>query len=111
MKISQDVKLDFDDVLLKPKRSVSASRQDIHIYRDFQFYHSERIWNGFSLMAANMDCTGTFAMAEELSKLETITCLHKHYTIDNLVEHYREYQILNRYTKRSDRDWETGNSF
>lgn len=79
MKIINDTKLDFDDVLLVPQRSQAASRVSVLVDRRFSFYHSARQWSGVPIMAANMDTTGTFAMANSLSKLSMITCLHKHY--------------------------------
>lgn len=80
MKISDDTKLDFDDVLIVPQRTVTASRKEVKTTREFQFYHSPRSWSGVPIIAANMDTTGTFNMAESLSKQQMITCLHKHYT-------------------------------
>jgi GMP reductase len=51
----------------------------------YSFYHSDRHWNGTPLIAANMDTTGTFAMAQSLKKFRAITCLHKHYNIEDYV--------------------------
>lgn len=79
MKIINDTKLDFDDVLLVPQRSRAASRSNVLLDREFNFYHSSRKWSGIPIMIANMDTTGTFAMADALSRFNTITCLHKHY--------------------------------
>lgn len=81
MKISTDTKLDFDDVLVVPQRTITASRKQVDTSREFQFYHSPRTWCGIPLMAANMDTIGTFRMAESLSKQQIITCLHKHYSL------------------------------
>ena len=72
MKIDNDVKLDFDDVLLVPQRSKAASRKQVRLTRNFKFYHSPRMWEGIPIMAANMDTTGTFAMSDALQKLEWI---------------------------------------
>jgi GMP reductase len=88
MKINADIKLDFDDVLLVPQRTITASRKQVQTCRDFQFYHSSRIWSGIPIVAANMDTTGTFSMAESLSKQKIITCLHKHYS---LKEHLNKF--------------------
>ena len=59
MKINNDPKLDFDDVLLVPQRSRTASRKEVELSRNFSFYHSNRIWKGVPIFAANMDTTGT----------------------------------------------------
>lgn len=88
MKISNDVKLDFDDILLVPSRSPTASRKDVCINREFEFFHSDKRWNGLPIMAANMDTTGSFAMGSELLKFNAVTCLHKHYSSDKILSFY-----------------------
>ena len=79
MKINYDPKLDFDDVLLVPQRSRTASRKEVELNRNFSFYHSKQKWNGIPIFAANMDTTGTVSMSHLLSKYGMPTCLHKHY--------------------------------
>jgi GMP reductase len=90
MKISNDVKLDFDDVLIVPNRSKSASRKNVVLSRLFKFYHSNRTWEGLPVMVANMDTTGTFEMANSTSEYQTITCLHKHYWRELLLKFFQE---------------------
>ena len=92
MKIQSDIKLDFDDILLVPHRTKTASRKHVSIERQFQFYHSERNWNGIPLMGANMDTTGTFSMHHRLSSHNIITCLHKHYDIDEVIKYCQRYK-------------------
>lgn len=82
MKINNEPKLDFDDVLLVPQRSRAASRAEVNVERKFSFYHSDRVLQCVPIMSANMDTTGTFAMAKSLEQFQAITCLHKHYDID-----------------------------
>jgi len=79
MKILPDTKLDFSDVLIRPKRSELSSRNDVDLEREFTFRHSKRTWKGVPIMVANMDCTGTIEMYQTLSKYKMITCLHKFY--------------------------------
>lgn len=79
MKINNEIKLDFDDVLLLPQRSRAASRKQVQLQRRFRFYNSSREWSGIPIIAANMDTVGTLAMSSELSKLQIVTCLHKYY--------------------------------
>ena len=86
MKISEDIKLDFSDVLIRPKRSNISSRSQVELNRVFRFPHSTRELNCVPIMAANMDTVGTFEIAEEFSKESMITCLMKHYTVEQLVE-------------------------
>jgi GMP reductase len=88
MKISNDVKLDFDDILLVPSRSPNASRKDVKLNRTYKFFHSNKEWNGLPIMAANMDTTGTFSMGSELLNFNAITCLHKHYTAEKILSFY-----------------------
>jgi len=90
MNINNDTKLDFDDVLLVPQRSRAASRSLVDVKRTFKFFHSSLEWSGVPIFAANMDSTGTFEMAESLSKKNCITCLHKHYNIEDYVENLQD---------------------
>ena len=83
LKVDNDTKLDFYDVLLVPQRSAAASRKQVDLKRTFKFYHSPKEWHGVPLMAANMDTTGTFGVYDVLSKHKMITSLHKFYGIDD----------------------------
>lgn len=93
---SSDTKLDFDDVLLVPSRTTTASRKAVQLERPFKFYHSTREWNGIPIMAANMYATGSLDMANEMMKHRMVSCLHKHHEIRALVSwfeiQYREVQ-------------------
>lgn len=95
LKIDSEIKLDFDDVLLVPQRSVPSSRRDVDLKRKFTFYHSTKEWHGIPLVASNMDTTGTFKMGVALNKNAMITCLHKHYKTEAIQELYRCYNIEN----------------
>ena len=81
VKIEDSIKLDFSDVLIKPKRSTIGSRRDVFLERTFKTLHSKKSWKGTPIMIANMDTTGTFEMFLECQKHEMITCIHKHYFI------------------------------
>lgn len=83
-KIVNEQKLDFDDVLIKPKRSSLSSRSEVDLHREFSFLHSQRQLRCVPIVVANMDTTGTITMASALSQHAAITCLHKHYEIDVL---------------------------
>ena len=84
-KIINETKLDFDDVLIRPKRSTLKSRSEVELVRSFKFAHSPRELNCVPVIAANMDTVGTVNMGKSLSSLGAITCLHKHYDEDTLV--------------------------
>jgi GMP reductase len=57
----------------------------VDLDRTFIFKHSNYTWTGVPIMAANMDTVGTFEIAEVFAKNHMITCMHKHYTIDDWV--------------------------
>ena len=80
MRIEQDIKLGFKDVLIRPKRSNLKSRAQVQLERDFKFLHSDLNWTGVPIMAANMDTVGTFEMALALSENKLFTAIHKHYS-------------------------------
>lgn len=84
-KIINETKLDFDDVLIRPKRSTLNSRAEVDLVRSFKFAHSSRELNCVPIVSANMDTVGTISMGKSLSTLGSITCLHKHYDEDVLI--------------------------
>ncbi|MBS3992584.1 MAG: GMP reductase [Bacteroidetes bacterium] len=81
MRIESDVKLGFKDVMIRPKRSTLNSRSQVSLIRKFQFLHTQTVWEGIPIMAANMDTVGTFAMAKKLAEYQLFTAIHKHYTL------------------------------
>ena len=90
MRIEQDLKLDFKDVLIRPKRSTLTSRSEVDISRDFVFLHSQRPYHGIPIIAANMDATGTFEMARALARHSLTAALHKHYSEAELLAFFTE---------------------
>lgn len=82
MRIENDVKLDFSDVLIRPKRSTLTSRKEVELERNFTFPHAEGTWTGIPIIAANMDGVGTLSMMRSLSSFKMLTALHKHYDED-----------------------------
>ena len=101
MRIEEDIKLDYKDVLIRPKRSTLGSRKEVDLERGFTFrnYKPEamtmedirpeyRNWRGIPIMASNMDGVGTFEMANELAKQKIMTCLVKTYTVPQLVNYF-----------------------
>ena len=91
--IENDIKLDFKDVLIRPKRSTIKSRADVDITRQHIFRHSKRKFpeNVVPIIAANMDTIGTFEMALVLSKYQLLTCIHKHYTVQEWLAFAKEH--------------------
>jgi GMP reductase len=92
MRIEDEIKLDFSDVLIRPKRSTLQSRSEVDITRTFKFRNSKQIWNGIPIMSSNMDTTGTIEIANVLKEHKLITCLHKHYELESLYSVFFEPQ-------------------
>lgn len=95
MRIENDPKLDFKDVLIRPKRSTLGSRSEVDVNRTFRFLHTGQEWTGFPLIAANMDVTGTIPMARALKSFGAMVALHKHYPVETLVEFFRSPDSAN----------------
>jgi GMP reductase len=90
MRIEEDTKLDYNDVLLKPKRSTLSSRADVTLERTFIFSDSiDEPYTCIPIIAANMDTTGTFETAQAFSDYKMNVALHKHYTVEELHNHFR----------------------
>ena len=85
MNIENDLKLDYSNVLLRPKRSTLGSRKEVRLERTHTFRNSKQNFQRIPIMAANMDGVGTMDMADTLGRLGMFTCLVKTYTIKELV--------------------------
>ena len=94
MRIEDDSKLDYKDVLIRPKRSTLGSRKDVELEREFTFRNyrsdSDEHYRGIPIMASNMDGVGTFTMADSLAALGLFTCLVKNYEASELVDFFNE---------------------
>jgi len=82
MFLESDLKLGFGDVLIRPKRSNLRSRSQVDLQRHFKFLHSKHEWSGIPVIAANMDTTGTFEVADCLATHGMLTAVHKHYSVE-----------------------------
>ena len=93
MRIEEDTKLDFKDVLIRPKRSTLSSRKDVDISRDYTFKWSQRKFKGVPIIAANMDGVGTFEMAKAFIENGNglTAALHKHYPLEELIDFFDAY--------------------
>ena len=78
MRIVEEIKLDFKDVLIKPKRSQLNSRKEVNLQREFNFKHSRITWTGIPIIAANMDGVGTISMHNILHDYSCLTALTKY---------------------------------
>jgi GMP reductase len=91
MRIEQDIKLDFKDVLLRPKRSTLSSRSQVSLERTFTFRNARAAdgspvtWTGVPIIVANMETCGTIETARVTASQHAVTALHKHYAEDVLI--------------------------
>jgi len=107
MHIENEIKLNYDDVLIRPKRSTLGSRKAVDLERGFNFPNykpyvakdvlpdgypvvqkQDKNFRGIPIIASNMDGVGTFEMADKLAEQNIMTCLVKTYSIDELVSFY-----------------------
>ena len=92
MRIEDDSKLDYKDVLIRPKRSTLGSRRDVELEREFTFRNfaadSVEPYRGIPIMASNMDGVGTFSMADSLAEMGLFTCLVKNYDAQELIDFF-----------------------
>jgi GMP reductase len=90
MRIEEELKLDFKDVLFRPKRSTLGSRAKVELKRDYTYRHSGRHSETVPIIAANMDTVGTFEMAAALAKHHLHVALHKHYLVEDYVTFFND---------------------
>jgi len=95
MRIEQDLKLDFKDVLIRPKRSTLKSRKQVDLSREFTFRNSGQTFQGTPIIAANMDTVGTMEMARALAPHGMMVALHKYYSTDQLTDFFAENGMPN----------------
>ncbi len=97
MRIDTEIKLNYGDVLIRPKRSTLSSRKDVDLYRPLVFRNykpdfpmgSDTDYHGIPIMAANMDGVGTIDMANELRKSGMFTCLVK--SLNNTPDAFKDF--------------------
>ena len=112
MRIEDEIKLDFKDVLIRPKRSTLSSRKEVDLVKFYKFKHSRYEYEGIPIMAANMDGVGTLKMAETLSQHRLFTCLIKTYNKD--IDNFSVFNVNKDYyavsTGTSDEDFRNLNT-
>ena len=96
-KIESGEKLDFNHVLIRPKRSTINSRSQVNLERDFHFKYSSKKWKGIPIIAANMDTTGTFGVYEVLKNHSMITAMNKFYTLEDYLQYKQNNELDPRY--------------
>ncbi|NRB58981.1 MAG: GMP reductase [Winogradskyella sp.] len=111
MRIENDLKFGFKDVMIRPKRSTLKSRSEVTLEREFSFLNCKSSWKGIPIMAANMDTVGTFEMAKSLSNFNLFTAIHKHYSLsewneflENAPQNIENYIAVSTGISQSDSD-------
>ena len=94
MKIDNEIRLTFDDVMIIPKRSTLKSRSEVNLKRKFKFKHAKFSWEGVPIIAANMDTIGTLEMSNVLNQYDMLTALHKFHNEEDLINHNFNNSII-----------------
>lgn len=87
MLIDNEIKLDYKDVLLRPKRSILSSRSEVALERTFSFPHSSQTRTGVPIVASNMDTVATIELAKVFAQHHMLVCLHKFYSVEEIVDY------------------------
>ncbi len=90
MRIEEEIKLDYSDVLFRPKRSTLKSRKDVDLNRKYTFKHSRSSWKGIPIIASNMDGVGEIDVAKKLSSHKLMTALTKQHDINQIGAIYKK---------------------
>ena len=90
MRIEEEIKLDYSDVLFRPKRSTLKSRKDVDLNRKYTFKHSRSSWKGIPIIASNMDGVGEIDVAKKLSSHKLMTALTKQHDINQIGTFYKK---------------------
>ncbi len=90
MRIEEEIKLDYSDVLFRPKRSTLKSRKDVDLNRKYTFKHSRLSWKGIPIIASNMDGVGEIDVAKKLSSHKLMTALTKQHDINHIGTIYKK---------------------
>ena len=97
MRLETEIKLDYKNVLIRPKRSTLGSRKIVDLSRGFTFVNykgpmldndADKHYRGIPIMASNMDGVGTFEMADTLANEQIMTCLVKTYEVMDIVNFF-----------------------
>eukprot|EP00919_Chromeraceae_sp_WS-2016_P049127 GHVR01116255.1.p1 GENE.GHVR01116255.1~~GHVR01116255.1.p1 ORF type:complete len:105 (+),score=11.74 GHVR01116255.1:78-392(+) len=75
MRLDNEIRLDFKDVLIRPKRSTITSRSMVSLEKTYRYKNSKQTWTGIPIIAANMDTTGTFGVAEVMADSKLMTAV------------------------------------
>ena len=105
MRIENEPKLDYADVLIRPKRSTLSSRKEVSLEREFKFPHTKKTWSGVPIIAANMDGVGTASMVKSLGKEKLLTALHKHHELKYFESINKKYAFVTIGVRKEDKEF------
>ena len=94
MRIEEEIKLDYSDVLFRPKRSTLKSRKEVNLERTYKFKYSNNEWNGIPIIASNMDGIGELEVANSLAKFKILTALTKQYELEKITKFHSIKEIF-----------------
>jgi GMP reductase len=109
MKIINDIKLDFSDVLIRPKRSELSSRSEVQLERDITFKYSNYVWNGVPIICSNMDTVSTIDMYKKIKDFRMLMCFHKSIDCNDIIQNNCDPNHFMLSTGISDNDLSTLN--
>ena len=94
MNIENDIKLDFADVLIRPKRSTLESRSQVDLIKNFKPKYGDD-FSGLPIMAANM-ATGTFEMLKVFAEHQRFVAIAK-FLNDRWIDEFNRNHDIVRY--------------
>jgi GMP reductase len=92
-KIEEGTKLDFHNVMIRPKRSTLNTRSCVDLTRTIHFKTLNRVWKGIPIIASNMDTVGCFDVYTVLSKHKIITAFHKFYDVNDFLTYQTTHSV------------------
>ena len=95
MRIEEEIKLDYSDVLFRPKRSTLKSRKEVDLNRTYKFKYSNNEWTGIPIIASNMDGVGELEVATSLAKFKIMTALTKQHDLQKINDSSNIKEIFN----------------
>ena len=95
MRIEEEIKLDYSDVLFRPKRSTLKSRKEVDLSRTYKFKYSNNEWTGIPIIASNMDGVGELEVATSLAKFKIMTALTKQHDLQKINDSSNIKEIFN----------------
>ena len=100
MRIEEEIKLDYSDVLFRPKRSALKSRSEVDLNRKYKFKHSKLNWEGIPIIAANMDGVGEVGVASKLASFNMMTSLTKQH-VEKDIKKLEKYKSIHNFVALS----------